>query len=66
MISFDEFSKVELHIGTILSAEEVAGSEKLIKQIVDFGKLGQRQILSGDEGLFRKTKDDGRLERFNQ
>ena len=47
MISFDEFSKVELHVGTILSAEEVAGSEKLIKQIVDFGKLGQRQILSG-------------------
>lgn len=47
MISFDDFSKVELVVGTILEAEEVPGSEKLIKQIVDFGDLGKKQILSG-------------------
>lgn len=47
MISFEDFSKVELHVGTVLEAEEVEGSEKLIKQIVDFGELGTRQILSG-------------------
>ena len=47
MINFDEFSKVELVVGTVLEAEEVPGSEKLIKQIVDFGELGRRQILSG-------------------
>ena len=47
MISFDEFLKVELHVGTVLEAEGVVGSEKLIKQIVDFGELGTRQILSG-------------------
>src|SRR3989344_4369729 len=47
MINFEEFSKVELVVGTILEAEEVEGSEKLIKQIVDFGELGKKQILSG-------------------
>jgi methionine--tRNA ligase beta chain len=47
MISIDDFIKVELHVGTVISAEEVPGSEKLIKQIVDFGELGTRQILSG-------------------
>ncbi len=47
MISFDDFVKVELRVGTVLEAEEVEGSEKLIKQIVDFGEMGTRQILSG-------------------
>jgi len=47
MINFEDFSKVELVVGTILEAEEVPGSEKLIKQIVDFGELGKKQILSG-------------------
>lgn len=46
MISFDDFSKVELRVGTVLEAEEVDGSDKLIKQIVDFGDE-KRQILSG-------------------
>lgn len=47
MINFDDFSKVEIRIGTVLEAEEVPGSEKLIKQIVDFGEFGKKQILSG-------------------
>ncbi len=47
MITIDEFSKIELRVGTVIEAEEVEGSEKLIKQIVDFGEEGKRQILSG-------------------
>lgn len=47
MITIDDFAKVELRVGTVLEAEEVEGSEKLIKQIVDFGEIGKRQILSG-------------------
>ena len=31
MINFDEFVKIELKVGTVLGAEEVEGSEKLIK-----------------------------------
>lgn len=56
MISFDEFSKVELVVGTILEAEEVEGSEKLIKQIVDFGELGKKQILSGIKKWYKPSQ----------
>ncbi len=47
MISIDDFIKVELRVGTVLEADEVPGSEKLIKTQVDFGEEGTRQILSG-------------------
>lgn len=47
MISIDEFAKVELRVGTVLEAEEVAGSEKLMKLKVDLGEVEPRQILAG-------------------
>ena len=46
-IKFEDFEKVDMRIGTVLSAEEVAESEKLIKMEVDFGELGKRQIIAG-------------------
>ncbi|MBP9719613.1 MAG: methionine--tRNA ligase subunit beta [Candidatus Levybacteria bacterium] len=45
-ISFDDFKKCEMRIGTILVAEPVEGSEKLLRLEVDFGEY-KRQILSG-------------------
>lgn len=47
MISFDDFSKIELKVGTVLEAENVEGSEKLIKLKVDLGEEKPRQILAG-------------------
>lgn len=47
MINIDDFSKVELKVGKIISAERVEGSEKLLKLQVDFGEIGERQVLSG-------------------
>ncbi|OGE18724.1 hypothetical protein A3J19_03310 [Candidatus Daviesbacteria bacterium RIFCSPLOWO2_02_FULL_41_8] len=38
-ISFEDFAKVELKVGTILEAETVEGSEKLIKFKVDLGPI---------------------------
>lgn len=46
MITIDDFKKVELKVGKVLSAEPVEGSEKLLKLQVDLGSE-QRQILSG-------------------
>lgn len=46
MITIDDFLKLEIKIGTILSAESVEGSEKLLKLEVDFGEF-KRQILAG-------------------
>jgi methionine--tRNA ligase beta chain len=45
-INFEEFKKVEIRIGKILSAEKVADADKLLKLQVDFGEF-KRQIVSG-------------------
>jgi len=47
MISYDEFSKIEVKVGTILSAERVSESEKLVRLMVDLGEEEPRQIVSG-------------------
>jgi methionine--tRNA ligase beta chain len=47
MISIDDFKKVEIRIGQIISAEKVEGADKLIRCMVDFGEGEPRQILSG-------------------
>lgn len=46
MVSFDEFQKIELKIGRVVSAERVEGSEKLLRLSVSLGD-DTRQILSG-------------------
>ncbi len=46
-ITFDDFAKVEMKIGKIISAEMVEGSEKLLRLSVDFGEEAPRQVISG-------------------
>ncbi|ALI98379.1 methionine--tRNA ligase [Rufibacter tibetensis] len=45
-ISFEDFSKIDIRIGTILEAEKVAKTKKLLKLKVDTG-IDQRTIVSG-------------------
>ena len=46
-ITIEDFSKLDIKIGTITSAEKVESSEKLVKLTVDLGEEKERQILSG-------------------
>jgi len=46
MINFEDFEKVDLRIGKIISAEKIAESEKLVKLEVDFGEE-KRQVIAG-------------------
>ena len=45
-ISFREVERVDIRAGTILTVEEIAGSDKLVKLTVDFGDH-RRSILAG-------------------
>lgn len=45
-ITFAELDKIDIRVGTIMSVEEVNGSDKLVRLIVDFGDH-QRRILAG-------------------
>ncbi len=47
IISIDDFKKVEIRVGEILSAEKIEKSDKLLKLRVNFGEFGERQVLSG-------------------
>jgi methionine--tRNA ligase beta chain len=46
IISFDDFKKLDIRIGKIVSAESVEGSDKLLKLGVDFG-TETRQVIAG-------------------
>jgi len=46
-ISYDDFAKLDIRIGTVTAAEIVPDTDKLIKCTVDFGELGVRTIVSG-------------------
>lgn len=43
---FDDFIKLEIRMGTVLEAERVEGTDKLIKVIVDMGEE-KRQVVAG-------------------
>src|SRR3989338_10297025 len=47
MISIDDFKKVEMRAGEILSAEKVENTDKLLKLSVDFGEKGL--VKAGDQ-----------------
>jgi methionyl-tRNA synthetase len=52
MINIDDFKKVEIKAGKILSVDFIEGSEKLLKLSVDFGEPEPRQVLSGIRKYF--------------
>ena len=44
-ITYEEFQKLDIRIGTVLTAENIKGSDKLLKLEVDIGE--KRQIVAG-------------------
>jgi methionyl-tRNA synthetase len=66
MISYDDFKKIEIKAGKILSAEKIPDTDKLFKLSVDFAETGEivkedgtkgslpspRQIVSGIAAYF--------------
>jgi len=45
-ISSDDLNRIDIRVGTIVSVQEVVGSDKLLKLTVDFGDH-ERSILAG-------------------
>lgn len=56
-LTIEEFKKVQIKIGKILSAEKVENSEKLLKLSVDFGEESPRQVISGIQTYFPEPND---------
>ncbi len=59
IVSFDEFSKLDLRIGKIAKAEAVPGSKNLIKLLIDVG--GEtRQAVAGIAQYYAPNDLEGR------
>tara|TARA_B100000508_G_scaffold106241_1_gene84367 strand:- start:5135 stop:5458 length:324 start_codon:yes stop_codon:yes gene_type:complete len=52
MISYDDFAKLEIKIGTITAVEIVENADKLLKLTVNVGEETPRQIVSGIREFF--------------
>ena len=51
-ISYDDFAKLDIKIGTITHAEVVGGADRLLKLTVDIGEETPRQIVSGIRAFY--------------
>jgi len=45
-ISFEEFMRLDLRVGEVVEAQQIAGSKNLIRMLVDFG-VEKRQSVAG-------------------
>jgi methionyl-tRNA synthetase len=60
-ISIDDFTKVDLRIAKIVSAEHVEGAEKLLKLLLDIGEEKPRQVFAGIKSAYDPDTLVGRL-----
>ncbi|MGC8648800.1 MAG: methionine--tRNA ligase subunit beta [Candidatus Micrarchaeia archaeon] len=56
MISYNEFSKIELAVAKIIDVTEIENSNKLYKLIVDVGEAQTRTIIAGIKHYYKKEE----------
>jgi len=56
-ITYDDFAKLEIKIGTITAVEVVPEADKLLKLTVDLGEETPRQIISGIREFFADPQE---------
>ena len=59
-IAIDDFMKVELRVGQILTAERIPKADKLLRFTIDLGEAQPRQILAGIAQYYEPEKLIGR------
>jgi len=59
IVSFEEFSKMDLRVGRITEAEPVAGSKNLIKMLIDVGGEN-RQAVAGVAQYYSSKELEGK------
>ncbi|MFC1801995.1 methionine--tRNA ligase subunit beta [Patescibacteria group bacterium] len=57
MVSFEDFKKINIRVGKILSAEKVPETDRLLKLEVNFSEENPRTIVSGIAEHFSEEKD---------
>ncbi len=60
-ITIDDFSKIDLRVARIASAEHVEGADKLLKLTLEVGELGTKQVFAGIKSAYAPEQLQGRL-----
>ena len=61
IVNFNEWSRMDLRVGKIISAEDIEGADKLYKLSVDLGKvIGKKTILAGIKPYYKKDALKGK------
>jgi methionyl-tRNA synthetase len=60
LIGIEDFIKVEMRVGEILTAERIPKSDKLLRFTIDLGEAAPRQILAGIAEYYEPDKLVGR------
>lgn len=55
-ITFGDFAKLDIRIGTVKTVEKVPDSDKLLKFVFDIGDGEERQIMAGMADFFDKPE----------
>ncbi len=61
IISIDDFTRVDLRVARVISAQHVDGADKLLELSLDVGALGKRTVFSGIRSAYAPEDLDGRL-----
>lgn len=59
-VTFDDFKKIEIRIGKVLSCDKMENADKLLRLQVDFGDF-KRQIISGIAQWYDPKNLEGKL-----
>lgn len=59
-ISKEDFSKIDLRVGHVVTCERKEGADKLLRLTVDFGEEGTRTILSSLYPIFQPEDLQGK------
>ena len=57
MITYDDFAKLEIKIGTIKAVEVVEDADRLLKLTIDVGEETNRQVVSGIREYFENIEE---------
>ena len=60
-VSIDEFARVDLRVARIIAAEEIQGSDKLLRLTLDLGEQRPREVLAGIRLAYKPQELIGRL-----
>jgi len=55
-ISFEDFKRIDVRVGTITQVDRVPRTEKLYRILVDLGSLGVRQTVSSLVGYYEPNE----------